>query len=339
MTNVNAQETKTHEARFYEPVSDTLIGCGLCPQECRIGPGRTGLCKVRINRDQRLIAMNFGRVSSLAIDPIEKKPLYHYFPGSVILSAGTIGCNLACEFCQNWEISKGDGAPTRLITPLELAEMAKDAAEQADSIGVAYTYSEPGVWFEFLLETMPLVHEQGLKNVLVTNGFLNPGPWRELLKWTDAANIDLKGFTEEYYRKLCHGRLEPVLENIKSAAGRIHLELTTLIIPGENDTPDQLRELAKWIGSIDPEIPLHLSRYFPNYKLSTPATPLETLFRAREIAREYLNYVYLGNVPDGSDTCCPECGNLLIERNGYRTRVLTGERCAGCGRETGIVFH
>jgi pyruvate formate lyase activating enzyme len=311
----------------------------LCPQDCLIAPGKVGFCKVRRHENGKLIAANFGIISSIAIDPIEKKPLYHYYPGKTILSAGTVGCNLACDFCQNWQISREGGdtiAGGKVVTPGELAEIAVRANREKGSIGLAYTYSEPGVWFEFLEAAMPLIRERGLKNVLVTNAYLNPGPWQELLKWTDAANIDLKGFREDYYRELCHGKLAPVLANIEAAVGKIHLELTTLIIPGENDQPERVRELAQWIAGLNPAIPLHLSRYFPNYKMTKPATPVETLQQAYEIAKEYLKFVYVGNTGGTNDTKCPDCGNPWIERSGYRTKVIAVDKCPKCGHEIGF---
>lgn len=326
------------EAGYYEINPSGKASCRLCPQDCQISEGKAGFCKVRRLENGKLLAANFSRISALAVDPIEKKPLYHYYPGKTILSAGTIGCNLACEFCQNWQISRegdGDIGLVRIISPAQLAKIAVRAREE-DSIGVAYTYSEPGVWYEFLEATMPLIREQGLKNVLVTNAFLHPEPWKNLLQWVDAANIDLKGFREDYYRKLCHGKLAPVLANIEAAVGKIHVELTTLIIPGENDSPEQIREQARWIAGLNPEIPLHLSRYFPNYKSDRSVTPVETLTRSYDIAREYLKFVYVGNAGKANDTRCPDCGGLLIKRNGYQTRVIATENCPECGREIGI---
>jgi pyruvate formate lyase activating enzyme len=326
-----------HEASFYQAGNEPQrIDCLLCPQGCKLTPGKTGFCKVRQHLDGKMITANYGMVSSISLDPIEKKPLYHFYPGRTILSVGTIGCTLGCEFCQNWQISR-EKASCRMINPEKLAELASETHQSEGNIGLAYTYSEPGVWFEFLMDIMPLIRERGLKNVLVTNAFLNPDPWRKLLEWTDAANIDLKGFTENYYRKLCHGKLQPVLDNIAMAAGKIHLELTTLIIPGENDRPEEIRAMAEWIAKLDPEIPLHLSRYFPNYKLSIPPTPEDTMNRTAEIARKYLKFVYLGNVGGASDTCCPDCGALLIAREGYRTRVVAGKQCPQCGRKVKIV--
>jgi pyruvate formate lyase activating enzyme len=321
------------EAQFYQVTPEGKVSCELCPQSCKISQGQSGFCKVRRHEDGKLLARNYGLVSSIALDPIEKKPLYHFYPGKPILSVGTIGCNLACEFCQNWHISREE-APTRRLTAGELVELAKKTHTEQGNIGLAYTYSEPTIWYEFLLETMPLIHEEGLKNVLVTNAFLNPEPWKELLKWTDAANIDLKGFEEAYYQRLCHGKLQPVLNNIMAAAGKIHLELTTLLIPGENDHPEQVEKLARWVAALDPEIPLHLSRYYPNYHLNQPPTPEETMERAFQTARQFLKFVYLGNIGVANATHCPDCGTLWVERNGYHTLVVANlAKCPGCNRK------
>ncbi|HBF37626.1 MAG TPA: AmmeMemoRadiSam system radical SAM enzyme [Firmicutes bacterium] len=327
-----------HEASYYQVDSDEQLSCLLCPQGCKLAPGKTGFCKVRQHEGGQLIATNYGKVFSISLDPIEKKPLYHFYPGKPILSVGTIGCSLACEFCQNWQISREE-APCKIVNPSELAELALETHQTDGNIGLAYTYSEPGVWFEFLMGTMPIVHEYGLKNVLVTNAFLNPQPWLELLHWTDAANIDLKGFDEEYYRKLCHGKLQPVMDNIEAAVGKIHIELTTLVIPGENDHPAQIGAMAEWIAGLDPEIPLHLSRYFPNYKLAIPSTPEDTMEQAAEIARKYLKFVYLGNVAGSSDTVCPDCGTLLITRNGHNTQVIASRECPKCGRDLDWIMN
>lgn len=328
-----------HEAQFYEVTPAGKAACQLCPQACTITPGNSGFCKVRYYNDGKLVAGNYGLVSALSLDPIEKKPLYHYYPGKPILSVGTIGCNLACEFCQNWQISREE-APTHPMQAAELVKLAKKAHAEDENIGLAYTYSEPTVWYEFLTEIMPLIHDEGLKNVLVTNAFLNPEPWGELMKWTDAANIDLKSFDESYYKKLCHGRLQPVLENIRAAAGKIHLELTTLLIPGENDRPEQVEKLARWIADLDPGIPLHLTRYYPNYHLNYPATSPETMEQAFQAARQFLKFVYLGNLGVTNPTYCPECGSLWVEREGYRTRVVANQKkCPGCNRNVMVVME
>lgn len=325
-----------HEAEYYERLPEGDLICRLCPQQCRIAAGKFGFCKIRTNHEGKLKTINFGQVSGIGLDPIEKKPLYHYYPGRVILSVGTVGCNLACRFCQNWQISR-EQSPTKPMTPERLADLAEKLYEDEDNLGVAYTYSEPGVWYEFLIEAMPQIRERGLKNVLVTNAFLEPKPWENLLKWTDAANIDLKGFEESFYQRLCSGKLGPVLENIKTAASRVHLELTTLIIPGENDRPEQIREMARWIASLDPEIPLHLSRYFPSYRLTKPATPLATMEESLAIAKEYLKFVYLGNMGKANHTYCPECGSLMVEREGFRTRIFNMNICRECGKTVRII--
>lgn len=325
------------EADYYEFLTEGELVCRLCPRQCRLQSGASGFCKIRTNQNGKLITANYGRISSIGLDPIEKKPLYHYYPGKPILSVGTIGCNLACLFCQNWQISR-EIAPTQWMTPEELVDLADKLRHKEENIGIAYTYSEPGVWYEFLTESMPLAHERGLKNVLVTNAYLEPEPWKTLLKWTDAANIDLKSMDGDYYRRLCSGKLEPVLDNIREAVGKIHLELTTLILPGENDRPEHLRRLAQWIASLDPEIPLHLSRYFPNYQMASPATPIETMEQSLAIAKEYLKYVYLGNVGRENHTYCPECGGLVVERNGYRTRIFNKNICRECGKVLRIII-
>ncbi|HYH02728.1 MAG TPA: AmmeMemoRadiSam system radical SAM enzyme [Bacillota bacterium] len=325
-------------ASYYRVLPDQKIQCELCPHNCQIPVGKAGFCNIRTHQDGTLVAANYGQVSAIALDPIEKKPLYHFYPGRPILSVGTVGCNLACEFCQNWHISREQGE-TRTVTPEELMALAMQTQREHGNIGLAYTYSEPVVWYEFLVETMPLVREAGLKNVLVTNAFLHPEPWNELLKWADAANIDLKGFKTEYYRRWCHGQLQPVLENIRAAAGKIHLELTTLLIPGENDDPEQLEDMVRWIAALDPDIPLHLSRYYPNYKMDRPATTGQVMEQAYQIAKSHLNFVYLGNLGANNNTVCHQCGKVLVERHGYTIRVLAEGRCPGCGEQIPFVME
>ena len=228
------------------------------------------------------------------MDPIEKKPLYHFHPGKQILSAGTWGCNLRCAFCQNWEIAHGDPG-TRRIEPEEFAILASAQGEK--NIGVAFTYSEPVVWYEYIKDAAIAVKNRGLKNVLVTNGFIEPGPLAELLPVIDAMNIDVKGFREDYYRNTCGGSLAPVMRTVESASKSCHIEVTTLIVTGLNDAVAEIEELAQWLARVNPEIPLHLSRYFPRYKLELPSTPAETLVRLRDAARRHLRFVYVGNMP------------------------------------------
>ncbi|HHY40205.1 MAG TPA: AmmeMemoRadiSam system radical SAM enzyme [Syntrophaceticus sp.] len=282
------------EARYYEKMDDQLVWCHLCPQNCKIKPGRKGICRARQNHDGVLYTLNYGKLTSWGIDPIEKKPLHRFCPGSLIFSVGTFGCNFRCGFCQNWEIAHGD-LPTREVTAEELVKIALDA-RRAGSIGIAYTYSEPMIWYEFVYDTAKRARQEGLKNVLVTNGFVQKEPLMELLPYIDAMNIDVKAFTEEFYRKTCGGQLDPVLRTVELAHKTCHVEITTLVVPGMNDSEEEISSLVDWIASLDPSIPLHLSRYFPRYKFDLPPTPIATLKRAKEIALEKLKYVYLGNV-------------------------------------------
>lgn len=258
-----------------------------------IADGKRGACGVRINKGGILYSEIYGRITSASLDPIEKKPLYHYHPGEYIFSIGTKGCNLHCTFCQNWQISQDLNAPTDGITSEETIARAKESG----SFGIAYTYNEPFIWYEFVLETAKLAKDNGLENVLVTNGYVNMEPLEEMLPYIDAMNIDLKAFNEDFYRKVCGGRLANVREVIKRAARDCHIELTTLIIPGLNDSDKEIKEEAEWIrDNVGPETPLHLSRYFPCYKMKIEATPLKTLERAKEIAMSSLKHVYPGNV-------------------------------------------
>ena len=270
--------------------------CELCFHHCALDEGQTGLCRARACQDGKIVSLNYGKMTSLALDPIEKKPLRRFHPGSLILSVGSFGCNMRCPFCQNHEISMaGDsGIPTVEVSPEQLAAQAAELVPHG-SIGVAYTYNEPLTGYEYVRDCAALVHEQGMVNVLVTNGTVEEEPWRALLPLVDAANIDLKGFTPSWYRRL-GGDLETVKRSIVLAAERCHVEVTTLLIPGENDSEEEIRELARWLASISSEIPLHLSRFFPRYRmLDRPPTPVEQVSRLAETARRYLSYVYTGN--------------------------------------------
>lgn len=326
------------EVPFYEKLDSGEVRCQVCPQNCKIKPDKLGVCSVRANREGSLYALNYGEVSSAAVDPIEKKPLYHFYPGTAILSVGTVGCNLTCGFCQNYNISHGE-ADTRFVSPKELQKLTLDCRGKG-SVGVAYTYSEPMMWYEYIAEAMPLIHEAGYKNVLVTNGYINPEPLERILPYIDAMNIDLKAFTDHFYHANCKGRLEPVKETIQHCVGRTHIELTTLLVTGLNDQPAEISELAQWVASLDDNIPLHLSRYHPAYKFDLPPTPVETLEAAREAALEHLKYVYVGNI-EGFDnnTYCRKCGEVLVERTGYSVRVreLSGQECAGCGEKASFI--
>jgi len=270
--------------------------CDLCPRRCSLNEGQTGFCRARINRAGKIVCENYGRVTSLALDPIEKKPLRRFYPGAKILSVGSYGCNMDCGYCQNYAIARADSGsvPFDTISPDALVTLAEGYRPQGN-IGLAFTYNEPLIGYEFVLDSAKLCKQVGLKTVLVTNGMIDAKRWGKLLPYVDAANIDLKAFTAEGYRAL-GGELDTVKANIAQAQGKIHLELTTLIVPGFNDDDAQMREECAWIASVSTQIPLHLSRFFPRHRMikSSP-TPAETMLRLEKVAREYLTCVYLGN--------------------------------------------
>lgn len=325
------------EAVYYRKNVDGSVECVLCPHHCIIAEGRTGICRVRKNMKGILYSVNYAQVSSWGMDPIEKKPLYHFYPGNVIFSVGSIGCNFKCKFCQNWQIAQSADVPTQEVNPEDLVAIAKG---QRKNIGIAYTYNEPTIWYEYVLECAKLAHEEGLKNVLVTNGFIEKEPLNQILPFVDAMNIDLKAFHEDFYKKLSAGRLAPVMETIEISQKKCHVELTTLIIPGMNDSAEEIEAIAKWVSSLRKDIPIHFTRYFPCYKLDIPATPPETIKKAREIALKYLDYVYTGNMTDetGSNTYCPSCGKMVIQRTGYFVQVkMEDNKCPNCGSELRII--
>lgn len=312
------------------------IQCNLCPHGCELADGGTGICRVRQNRRGELSLPYYGMLSALAMDPIEKKPLYHFHPGSRILSAGFYGCNFRCPFCQNYNISQQLAEGGSVTTPEELVQ----AAVRQGSVGIAYTYSEPLVHFEYILKSAKLARENGLKNVLVTNGYINPTPAAELLEWIDAANVDLKSFNGDFYQDEIRGTLDPVLAFIKQAAGVVSLEVTTLVIPGKNDSTSEIRAISGFISDISAEIPLHLSCYYPTYKYTVKATTPDTVFDLARTAREKLKYVYEGNVGrHETNTFCPNCGTLLVKRRGYSVTIesLSNGRCSDCGTKIPVV--
>ena len=270
--------------------------CDLCFHHCKLDEGQTGLCRARGCRDGNVVPLNYGKLTSLALDPIEKKPLRRFRPGSLILSVGSFGCNLRCPFCQNHEISMASEGELHTVyfSPEQLADRAAELVPRGN-IGVAYTYNEPLVGYEYVRDCAAFVRERGLVNVLVTNGTVEEAPWRALLPFIDAANIDLKGFTAAWYKKL-GGDLDTVKRSIALAAEQCHTEVTTLLVPGENDSVDEIRELARWLASVDPDIPLHLSRFFPRYQMTDrPPESVERIYRLADEARAYLTYVYTGN--------------------------------------------
>lgn len=271
------------------------LKCDICFHHCELDEGRTGLCRARANRGGQIVPLNYGRLTSLALDPIEKKPLRRFHPGGLVLSLGSFGCNLRCPFCQNAEISMaGAEFPAKDYSPEALVQLAL-ALRPRGNLGLAYTYNEPLVGYEFVRDCAAMVREAGMFNVLVTNGTIEEAPWRALLPLIDAVNIDLKGFTEAWYRRL-GGDLETVKRSIALAAEACHLEVTTLVVPGCNDGEDELRALSGWLASLSPDIPLHISRFFPRHRMNDlRPTPVDTVYRLAAVARERLRYVYTGN--------------------------------------------
>jgi len=307
---------------------------------CVIADGKQGICRVRKNEGGVLVSEVFGKACCLRFDPIEKKPLYHFYPGSVILSVGSVGCNLRCKFCQNWEISQTCAEEYPYLKPVTSDEIIKMAGERHDNAGIAYTYNEPVVWFEFMMDIARKSKEAGLRNVMISNGYVNTSPLTELLEVMDAFNIDLKGFTEDFYRRVTSARLQPVKDTVRMIRkNNRHLELTHLVVTGLNDDEGTFEEMVKWIGGeLGPDTPLHLSRYFPNFEMENKATPLPKLLQLYELATHYLHYVYLGNVAadEGRITVCPACGANLIERIGYSTYkkgLDAGGKCRKCRKE------
>jgi len=324
-------------ASYWESLGGNLVRCGLCPRRCVVPPGGRGYCEVRENRDGVYYTLTYGNPCAIHVDPIEKKPFYHFLPTTTAFSIATAGCNLDCKFCQNWHISQA--RPEELanhdLPPEELVE----AAVRSGSPSIAYTYSEPTIFFEYMLDIAKLAHARGLRNVYHSNGFIEPAPLRELCEYLDAANVDLKGFTEQYYSDMSDGSLAPVLRSLRILREEgVHLEITTLLIPGQNDDPETLAEMCRWIhDNLGASVPIHFSRFHPQHRLrNLPPTPLERLELARNIAlREGLEYVYIGNVPghEANNTYCPVCSAELIHRIGYSVEVrgLDDGRCSECG--------
>lgn len=313
----------------YTTAKDGKLLCTLCPYNCLIDEGEAGFCSVRRNKHGKLDLPFYGAISSRGVDPVEKKPLYHFLPGSSSYSIGFWGCNMRCPFCQNYSISQQVNVNSFRMSPSETVE----AALASGAASISYTYSEPLVHFEYCLDTASLAHAAGLANILVTNGLVNSRPAREIFTAMDACNIDLKSFGSEYYRDELQGDFETVKRSIAIAREETHLELTTLIVPGKNDSPAELAGLIEFIASIDSSIVLHVSRYFPNYKSTVPATDRAFLTDFVSKARQKLDYVYPGNMDGGeTDTCCKKCGMTLIRRQGYRTQVLNESplQCDSC---------
>ncbi len=325
------------EAFLYSRNEDQSVQCSLCAHRCVIAPERFGICGVRGNRDGTLYSMVYGTLIAEHVDPIEKKPFFHVLPGSRSYSVATVGCNFRCAFCQNASISQSP-QKTRMIPGEDVSPGAiVDQAIRAGCQSVAYTYTEPTVYFETAYETAAIAHDRGLLNLFITNGFMTSEALKMIEPYLDAANVDLKSFRDEFYKKYCGGRLNPVLETLRCMKTLgIWVEITTLLIPGLNDSEDELRDIAAFIAGLGKEIPWHISRFHPQYKMpDRPATPVSSLHRAMEIGHEAgLHYVYSGNVPGdkGENTLCSNCKTVLIERYGYQIRAvrLDAGRCNVC---------
>ncbi|MDR0784192.1 MAG: AmmeMemoRadiSam system radical SAM enzyme [Propionibacteriaceae bacterium] len=326
-------------ANYWHPLDDGRLQCDLCPRHCRLRPGQRGFCFVRENQDGQLVATTYGRSSGFALDPIEKKPLYHVAPGSAVFSFGTAGCNLACKFCQNWSISTARSVD-RLQAVASPAEIAASAARQGAS-GVAYTYNDPVIFAEYAIDTALACRERGLLNIAVTAGFVDSAPRADFFAVMDAANVDLKSFNPDFYRRTVGGRLEVVLDTLRYVAQETDcwLEVTTLLIPGLNDSDGEIGALTSWVaGELGVDVPIHFSAFHPaNRMRDLPVTQAATVKRARQIGlANGLRYVYTGNVVDlkGSTTSCPACGEAVVERQGYRIikrLVDSGGCCHYCG--------
>ena len=329
------------EASYYQKIGNNKVQCLLCPQNCIIGEEKIGLCRVRKNVKGSLIAENYGMVSAKHLDPIEKKPLYHFHPGRNILSIGTVGCNMHCLFCQNSDISQVGASDANFLKYYSPEKIVKEALSIEGNIGIAYTYNEPGIWFEYIMDVAKLAREKGLKNVMITNGYMNEIPQREVIEIMDAFNIDLKSFSNEFYETQTFSSLGPVKDSITEIgiSGK-HLEITNLVIPLLNDDPDLFEEMVQWIAyETGKNTVLHISRYFPRFKKALPVTPETILEQFYYIAKKHLNYVFVGNMDNssvGRNTHCHNCKHTAIKRSGYNTELINLDaegKCKQCGTQ------
>jgi len=333
-----------HKAMFYEKLAENEVKCSLCAHRCRIKPGKRGICGVRENCEGSLFSLVYGGVASETVANIEQKPLYHYYPGSTAYSVGTIGCNFRCRHCQNWRLSQAslEDAFLETLSPSQLVRQAKMAGCQS----VSWTYNEPTVWYEYTYDGAKLAKEEGLGTSYVTNGYITPEALKNIAPYLDAFSMDIKGFSEEFYRDVCSAKLAPVLEAARLAKQLgIHVEVVNLIIPTRNDSPDELRKLSRWVyENLGRDTPLHFNRFYPHYKMTDlPPTPVETLDMARLVAvGEGMRFVYVGNVPGhpNENTYCPECGSLLIARGFFEVQeynISPDKTCPKCGEKIPII--
>jgi pyruvate formate lyase activating enzyme len=337
----------TVKTDYWHPLDDGRIQCDLCPRFCKLKEGQQGLCFVRANEGNQIVLKTYGRSSGFCIDPIEKKPLNHFLPGTPVLSFGTAGCNLACKFCQNWDISKSREVHT--LADAASPEKIAAAAQRLDCRSVAFTYNDPVIFHEYAIDVAAACHERGIKTVAVTAGYICEAPRQPFFAAMDAANVDLKAFSEDFYYHLTGAHLQPVLDNLTYLKQEtdVWFEITTLLIPGKNDSDTELHAMCAWImQNLGPEVPLHFTAFHPDWKmLDIPATPPGTLTRARGIALQHgLQYVYTGNVHDkaGGSTWCPQCGKCLIGRDWYRLsdwHLTASGCCDGCGHKIAGVFE
>ena len=342
----NTEHMTGTAARYWHRLDDGRLQCDLCPRFCKLRDGQRGLCFVRGRADDELLLTTYGRSSGFCVDPIEKKPLNHFLPGTPVLSFGTAGCNLACKFCQNWDISKSRETSTlaEQASPRRIAEMA----EQTQCRSVAFTYNDPVIFLEYAIDTAEECRKREIRTVAVTAGFINPEPAAEFFRFMDAANIDFKAFTDSFYRRWCGGRLEPVLETLQYVKHHTDtwMELTTLLIPGENDSDDELHAMTRWVvDELGPDVPMHFTAFHPSWRMrDKPSTPARTLTRARRIALDNgVRYAFTGNVRDeaGGSTYCHQCGKRLIGRDGYRItdwNLSPEGRCGFCDAACAGVF-
>lgn len=331
------------EAILYDKIGKSL-NCKICERRCIISQGKAGFCQMRENDEGKIYSLNYAAASSVAVDPIEKKPLFHFYPGTTVFSLGSVGCNFRCKYCQNWGISQAEleHIPTRDMLPEEAIRLTKEYGCKS----IAWTYNEPTMWFEYTLDSAKLAKKEDIKTVYVTNGYMSEESFQEIKPYLDAANIDLKGMSNKFYEDLCEARLKPVLDNIiRMYDAHIHIEVTNLLIPGYNDSNEDIKALISFmVEEVGVEVPLHFTRFFPQYQMQNiPPTNIESLKRAHDLAKESgMQYVYIGNAPtaDGETTFCPECGEPIIKRDGFS--VLSDEikktrKCPKCKAPLNII--